>query len=501
MTQQVHVEQARSAFAKAYEIYRELFECNPQPMWVYDAQTLAFLAVNDAAISRYGFSRDEFLAMTILDIRPDEDRERLLEWTHTDLGPLSKSGLWRHRWKDGTIRNVEISSHEFTFAERRARLVVAGDVTERLAALEDLKRSEAEAACRARQQAVIASLGLEALAGTALPVLFDEAVRQVAEVLNIEFCKVLELLPDRSAVLLRAGVGWQEGLVGTATADIGPQSQAGYTLLSKDPVIVEDLRTEARFSGPVLLSAHGVVSGMSVIIGDVAAPYGVLGAHSATRRAFSVHDVHFLQGVANLLADAVERHRSQEALLESEERFRALFENALNAVMLTIPDGRILAANPEACRMFGRSEADIIRVGRAGLVDMSDPRLATLAAERERSGRARGELRFRRADGTVFEGAIASGLFHTRRGEVQSSLTVHDLTEAKRAEARVAEQMDELRRWHDATLGREARILELKREVNVLLGELGRPIQYASVDAAAAISVWHNGEAGAAPQG
>jgi PAS domain S-box-containing protein len=501
MAQQAHVDQARSAFAKAYEIYRELFECNPQPMWAYDAQTLAFLAVNDAAISRYGYSRDEFLAMTILDIRPEEDRERLRERTHADLGPLSVSGLWRHRWKDGTIRNVEISSHEFTFAERRARLVVAHDVTERLAALEDLKRSEAEAAGRARQQAVIASLGLEALEGTSLPVLLDRAVRQVAEVLGIEFCKVLELLPDRSAVLLRAGVGWQEGLIGTATADIGPQSQAGYTLQSKDPVIVEDLRTETRFSGPPLLVEHGVVSGMSVIIGDVAAPYGVLGAHAASRRAFSVHDVHFLQGVANLLADAVERHRSQEALLESEERFRALFENSLDAVMLTVPDGRVLAANPEACRIFGRSEAEIVRVGRAGLVDVSDPRLAELTAERQRTGRARGVLTFFRGDGTTFQGAMSSGVFLTRRGERQSSMTVHDLTERREAEAKVAEQLAELRRWHDATLGREARILELKREVNVLLGELGRPVRYASVDAAEAISVWHSGEADAAPQG
>jgi PAS domain S-box-containing protein len=501
MAKQQETGAARHAFSEAYGIYRDLFECNPHPMWVYDTETLGFLAVNDAAISRYGYSRDEFLAMTILDIRPEEDRDRLRQWTSKPLGALKLSGVWRHRWKDGTVRTVEISSHEFTFAERGARLVVANDVTERQAALEELKRSESESAARARQQAAIAELGREALAGAQLPALLDRAVCQVAEVLGVEFCKVLELLPDRSALLLRAGVGWQEGLVGTAAADIGPQSQAGYTLQTKDPVVVEDLSTDARFSGPRLLVEHGVVSGMSVIIGDLSAPYGVLGAHSTRRRAFSVHDVHFLESVANLLADAVDRTAAEQALRESEERFRALFDNSLDAIMLTVPEGGILAANPEACRIFRRSEDEILRVGRAGLVDVSDPRLAELAAERQRTGRARGVLTFCRGDGTTFEGAMSSGVFLNRRGERQSSMTVHDLTERREAEARLAEQMDELRRWHDATLGREARILELKREVNVLLGELGRPVRYGSVDAAEAISVWHSGGAGAARQG
>lgn len=490
----------RHAFEQAYGIYRDLFECNPHPMWVYDAATLAFLAVNDAAISRYGFSRDEFLAMTILDIRPDEDRDRLREWTSEPLGTLKLSGLWRHRWKDGTVRTVEISSHEFTFAERGARLVVANDVTERLAALEELKRSEAESAARAGQQAVIAELGRLALSGVSLSALLDRAVQRAAEVLDVEFCKVLELLPDRSAVLLRAGVGWRAGLVGAATADIGPHSQAGYTLQSRGAVVVEDLRTETRFSGPPLLVEHGVVSGMSVVIGDVAAPYGVLGVHAAQPRAFSVHDVHFLESVANLLADAVERHAAERALGESEERFRALFDNSLDAIMLTVPEGGILAANPEACRIFGRSEAEIVRVGRAGLVDVSDPRLAELTAERQRTGRARGVLTFFRGDGTTFEGEMSSGVFLNRRGERQSSMTVHDLTERRAAEAKVAQQVAELRRWHDATLGRELRVLELKREVNELLAELGRPVRYASVDAAEAISVWQSDAADETPR-
>ncbi len=122
--------------------YRHLFEANPMPMWVFDVETLGFLAVNDAAILHYGYSRDEFLAMTIADIRPPQDLTSLAE----DLSALpttSAPRLWRHRKKDGTLISVEVSAHSFTYDGRPSRLVLAHDVTERLRAEAMLHRSEA----------------------------------------------------------------------------------------------------------------------------------------------------------------------------------------------------------------------------------------------------------------------------------------------------------------------------------------------------------------------
>lgn len=129
-------EQARveRALRESEERYRLLFERNPSPMWVYDLESLAFLAVNVAAEARYGFTKDEFLSMTIKDIRPAEAVPRLLESVENERAGLAHSGGWQHRLKDGSVIDVEISSHGIDFGGKRARLVMVGEVTERLAA-------------------------------------------------------------------------------------------------------------------------------------------------------------------------------------------------------------------------------------------------------------------------------------------------------------------------------------------------------------------------------
>ncbi|MCL5028434.1 MAG: PAS domain S-box protein [Bacteroidetes bacterium] len=111
--------------------YKTLFEKNPQPMWVYDLESLCFLTVNNAAIESYGYSKDEFLKMTIKDIRPKEDISKLLENISVNRDIYQRSGVWRHLKKDGNIILVEISSHSITFKRKKARLVVIHDVTKR----------------------------------------------------------------------------------------------------------------------------------------------------------------------------------------------------------------------------------------------------------------------------------------------------------------------------------------------------------------------------------
>jgi PAS domain S-box-containing protein len=136
------VHRAEEALRESEERYRLLFENNPHPMWAYDVETLAFLAVNDVAVAHYGYSREEFLRMTLADIRLPEDVPDLLTRLDGVNEVVANTGLWRHRKKDGTIIDVEITSHALTLDGRAARIVLATDVTEHRRAEEALRRAQ-----------------------------------------------------------------------------------------------------------------------------------------------------------------------------------------------------------------------------------------------------------------------------------------------------------------------------------------------------------------------
>ncbi len=127
--------------------YRLLFDATPLPVFVFDSESLRYLAVNEAALQKYGYSREELMEMTVLDIRPEEDVERLRE-TLASLEPAAvasanrNTGAWRHRKKDGTTFEVEITTHALEFGGRPARLVVATDITERRRVDEQLRQSQ-----------------------------------------------------------------------------------------------------------------------------------------------------------------------------------------------------------------------------------------------------------------------------------------------------------------------------------------------------------------------
>ncbi|MEZ4728120.1 MAG: PAS domain S-box protein [Caldilineaceae bacterium] len=193
--------------------------------------------------------------------------------------------------------------------------------------INDLKRAESEERQR-RQQQSLAELSQQALTGSDLDALLTAAAHGVAEVLEMELCKILELQPNGKTLLLKAGVGWREGLVGHTIVPADTTSQAGYTLQSHAPVIVRDLQTETRFHSPALLTEHEVRSGIGVMIPAPDGVYGVLSVHSRQLRAFATYDVDYLQSVANLLAATIMRRRTEAAVRESEARFRVMADSA-----------------------------------------------------------------------------------------------------------------------------------------------------------------------------
>lgn len=143
--------QAAEALRKSEAQYRALFQSNPHPMWVYEERTLRFLAVNDAAMQRYGYSREEFLSMTIKSIRSPAEVPALLQTIREDAPGLSRSGLWKHRRKDGSAIDVEITSYGLMFDGKRAQLVVATDVTDKIRAQYTLREKIDELAAMTQQ--------------------------------------------------------------------------------------------------------------------------------------------------------------------------------------------------------------------------------------------------------------------------------------------------------------------------------------------------------------
>ncbi len=227
----------------------------------------------------------------------------------------------------------------------RGRVTFRGDGAERHPAqlagvvldVTEQKQADAELKRRAYQQAALARFGLYALTETDLQALFDRAVTVVRDTLEADFAKVLELQPGGDALLLRSGIGWEAGLVGTATVPSDAGSQGGYTMTVEEPVLVDDLPEETRFQGPDLLTVHGVRSGVSAIIGGLSEPFGVFGAHSRTAGAFDAADARFLQSVANVVASAIDRIEAMQhlegrveerthTLRESEARLRLLYD-------------------------------------------------------------------------------------------------------------------------------------------------------------------------------
>ncbi|HEV2744707.1 MAG TPA: GAF domain-containing sensor histidine kinase, partial [Rubrobacter sp.] len=260
------------------------------------------------------------------------------------------------------------------------------DVTER-------KRAEEEVRTRARQQAVVAELGLGALANDDLKSLMDEAVERVARTLGVGHAKIVEVLPGGEELLLRAGVGWGEGLLGRAREDAGRGSQAGFTLLSDEPVVSDDVRSERRFRPPPLLVEHGVVGSVTVVIPGHLVPYGVLGAHAGEPQVFTADDVNFLQAVANVLAAAIERKRTEETLGEIREAERAriardLHDGPLQDLAYGLAEVHVAGLDlrndepASAAAAIGRASSTLRRVGAGLRAAVNDLRLG---GERSRS--------------------------------------------------------------------------------------------------------------------
>ncbi len=185
---------------------------------------------------------------------------------------------------------------------------------------------------RIRQQEILAQLGVTALQGATFGGLMDESARLTAEGMQAEFCKVLEHIPSENRFLVRAGVGWEPGIVGVATVGADLASPAGFALRTGQPVISNHLENEDRFRTPELLVQHGIRRAMNVILQGDGKPFGVLEVDSRSEDEFGPHDLSFLQGAANILGMAIERERHERSLKAALARHQVLLKEITHRV-------------------------------------------------------------------------------------------------------------------------------------------------------------------------
>lgn len=370
---------AEGALRESEHRYRTLFEMNPLPMWVYDFESLRFTDVNDAAIRHYGYSRTEFLRMTIRDIRPREELEKMQEALATASarrGPRH----FRHLKKDGSIIDVEITSFEFVSGGRRSRMVIAQDVTARMRTDEELRRSE-------------------------------ERYRELFENAN--------------------DIVYTHDLTGTVTSmNIAGERVSGF---SRDEIIgthiqnllVPEHRERAADAMEKKLRGEATATFYEV---EMRAKDGRrIPLELSTRLIFRDGKPVGVQGIGR---DATERKAS-------EARYRLLFERNLAGVYRSTPDGTILDCNDACARLFGydsREELLGVNANDFYFDDRERDRIVQLLREQKQSTNL--ELRLRRRDGAtvwVLENV-------TLRDEDVMEGTIIDITDRKRAQDQVEYQ-------------------------------------------------------------
>ena len=302
ITERKHAEEE---LRESEERYRLLFESNPQPMWVYDLETLAFLAVNESAVNHYGYSREEFLAMTIKDIRPAEDIPALYDSINSSSKAVGATGIWRHLKKDGTIFDVEITSHLLVFDDRRAELILAHDITER-------RRAEAE-----RQ--VISEIVQGVITTANLDELFKLAHKAISKLLYAE--NLFIALDDPTTGLMHFEF-WVDKFDPIPLPRPASKGFSGYVLRTGQPLMLsEELKTELSKRGEVERTGTASASWLGVPLRTHSRTIGVLVVqHYEKKNAYSQQDREFLAAVGDQLGLAVERKQIELELKTNEMR-------------------------------------------------------------------------------------------------------------------------------------------------------------------------------------
>jgi len=416
---------AEAALRENEERYRSLFAANPQPMWFFDTDSLAFLEVNDAAVTHYGFSRDEFLTMTIADIRPPEELPRLREVVgRVGDGAIDNAGVWKHCKKDGSIILVEITSHAVDYDGRRAEVVLVHDITDRMNAEASLRESEE-------------LLRLFVRHAPAALAMFDRDMRYITA--------SLRWLSDY-------GLGDRD-VTGLSHYEVLPEIPERWKETHRRGLAGEVVRAEEdRF-----VRADGSVQWIRWEIRPWRTNGGDVG------------------GIVIFAEDITKRRDTEEELRESRERFRAMFDVAPVGVAQANPaTGRWLSVNPRMCLITGYTEDELLTMRVSEITHPEDRDRDWQLFQDVVKGEApeyRIEKRYVRKDGSIAWVNVNMVVLRDMVGRPTRTVAmIEDITERKRVEANVVRLHAELK----DSLDWQRQIFEGSRDAVFLSDEEGR---------------------------
>lgn len=364
-----------------------------------------FIEVNDAAVRTLGYSRAEMLNMGPTDIDPHmsaADIGKLIEGMQTDRRQVFET---QHRAKDGRIIPVEINSSQVMYKGEKAILSICRDITERKQAEKALR----EYTRKLEQAEEAANLGS-----------WEYNVRDGSGWWSKQMFRMLGFEPRNEVPT------FEEYLTHVHPKDREAVSEVLKNIGKGKVTVLDEYRSNPEF-GPLRYFGTTALS----IQDESGKTVKIIGA----------------------ILDITNLKLAQEALRESEERYRLVSDKSMDAILLTKLDGTILSANKAACEMFGMTEEEICAVGRDGLVDLAELRLSELLEKRKRTGSAKGELTMIRKDGSRFPVEVSSSVFTTSKGKSRTSMIIRDITERKQAEKALEESERKLKTLMDNLQG------------------------------------------------
>lgn len=283
--------------------YRLLFEGNPHPMWVFDRESLRFLAVNDAAVRHYGYTRDEFLAMSALDLRPEEDFARFSEAVSLPTYRRKDIDNWRHKRKDGSLIDVEVITDDIVFDGRQGRLVMASDITARLIAEREFTRiSRAQAMLGRCSEAVIHASERQALLDAVCRIVVETGGYRMAWVGFAESDAAGSVRPEAWA---GAGLEYLKDLrLSSSEDEVAGRGPGGRTMRSGQPVVVQDIQhPDSGFAWKMdSARANGFRKAITLPLRDGTRTIGLLCLYAADTNPVASEELLLMESLADNLA-------------------------------------------------------------------------------------------------------------------------------------------------------------------------------------------------------